>query len=130
MNGKNTTCKPFFHRCCYQQVAGLATKLSADGSKEEPEIQRTSQLLHGHEYPGTHGGRTKYVYRDMCGVVTMLDGWKLPKGITFEIYQMIPPEIEQLLSPCEFGGHFRRRASPRCPHCKQELSPIRAGRWI
>jgi hypothetical protein len=71
-----------------------------------------------------------YAYCDTCGVVTMLDGWKLPKGITFEIYQVIPPEIEPLLSPCECGGHFRKGASPRCPHCQKELSPIHAGNWI
>jgi hypothetical protein len=42
----------------------------------------------------------------------------------------IKPEIEAYLSPCSCGGRFRADAAPRCPHCHQILSAVKAAVYI
>ena len=37
---------------------------------------------------------------------------------------------ESYLQPCACGGHFRKGASPRCPHCNERLSPTHAAAHI
>ena len=84
------------------------------------------------QYDLLHNGfnDSAYAYCDGCGMLTILDGWKVPAGINLKIHEMIAPEIEPLLAPCTCGGQFKRDASPRCPHCRKPLSSDKATEWI
>lgn len=84
------------------------------------------------EYALLHNGfnDSAYAYCDQCGKLTILDGWKVPKGIDLKIHQMITADIEPYLSRCSCGGRFMVGATPRCPHCKKALSAETATKWI
>ena len=84
------------------------------------------------EYGIIHSGfnDSAYAYCEKCGRTAVLDGWKLPAGTKVRIHQAISKEAEEELEPCECGGRFRHGASPRCPHCRRELSAELAARWI
>jgi len=71
-----------------------------------------------------------YAYCDSCGLTALLDGWRVPKGVQMPLHQAITPEVEPHLAPCQCGGSFRVSASPRCPHCQQPLSAVRAADYI
>jgi hypothetical protein len=71
-----------------------------------------------------------YAYCDMCGITALLNGWKVPKNVQIVPFQVITPEIESYLSPCQCGGSFRTAASPRCPNCRLKLSAVRAAEYI
>jgi hypothetical protein len=63
-------------------------------------------------------------------MTALLDGWKTPKSVHLVLHQIIAPEIEPYLVSCQCGGSFRAGASPRCPHCRQPLSAVRAADYI
>lgn len=71
---------------------------------------------------------SSYAYCDSCGITSILDAWKMPKGIKFHV--AIDQENEDLLFPCKCGGSFKSGASPRCPHCQKKLSATLAAKWI
>jgi hypothetical protein len=71
-----------------------------------------------------------YAYCDTCGFTALMDGWKVPKDIHMVPHQSITPEVEPHLARCQCGGSFRVGASPRCPACRQPLSPVHAADYI
>jgi hypothetical protein len=79
-----------------------------------------------------HNGfnNSSYAYCDSCGVTALFDGYKVPKNVEVVPYQNIMTEVEPYLAPCQCGGAFRADACPRCPHCRQPLSAVRAADYI
>jgi hypothetical protein len=73
---------------------------------------------------------SSYGYCDTCGMTALLDGWKAPKHVRLTLHQSITPEVEPSLAQCTCGGTFRAGGSPRCPHCNEPLSAIRAAEYI
>ena len=71
-----------------------------------------------------------YAYCEKCGQTALLDGWKMPKGLTVKIHQSITSEAESFLKLCPCGGTFRSNANPRCPHCLQPLSADAVAEFI
>ena len=74
---------------------------------------------------------SSYAYCSACGMTAILDTNnrdRTSEGIP--PHRAITSEGEQLLAPCTCGGEFRAGASPRCPHCHQELSATAATKWI
>lgn len=84
------------------------------------------------EYNLLHNGfnDSAYSYCDQCGMLSILDGWKIPEGVTIKIHQKITQDVEPFLAPCQCGGKFKADAYPRCPHCNSPLSPDKASEWI
>jgi hypothetical protein len=79
-----------------------------------------------------HNGfnHSSYAYCDTCGLTALLDGWKAPKSAHMIPHQIITPEVECRVAPCQCGGLFSAGASPRYPRCKEPLSAARAADWI
>jgi hypothetical protein len=77
-------------------------------------------------YQLVHNGfnDSAFAYCDACGSSTLLSGWyeRIPTGAKLKVHGPVNPEAEALLEPCVCGGTFRAKASPRCPHCRAELS--------
>jgi len=73
---------------------------------------------------------SSYAYCDSCGLTALLDGWKIPEGVSIKLHTVIQAKDEVLLLPCECGGKFQSGASPRCPHCQKPLSAELAESWI
>jgi hypothetical protein len=70
-------------------------------------------------------GDFSYAYCDFCGMLATLDHRHSDVAhLTSDSsqYQEIDAEWEPFIRPCECGGHFRKGASPRCPHCLARLS--------
>ena len=65
-------------------------------------------------------------------MTALLSGWykNIPAGAPLRVQGPIQLETEQWLQPCSCSGHFRRDASPRCPHCNAVLSAELATRYI
>lgn len=73
---------------------------------------------------------TAFAYCDSCGRTAFFSAWsKKPKEAIFP-QGPLPSHLEQLVIPCECGGHFRATAAPRCPHCHQPLSAQCAAAYI
>jgi hypothetical protein len=83
-------------------------------------------------YQMVHNGfnDSAYAYCSECGQTALLDGWQIPKGLEIGIHGSVSVGDEWKLQPCPCGGRFMASASPRCPHCRQALSPLSAARWI
>ncbi len=96
------------------------------------DIGRCEHCDRSFRYDLLHNGfnDSAYAYCEQCGMLTILDGWKIPAGINLTIHQIITPEIEPLLAACPCGGRFKAGASPRCPHCVSAISAIMATDWI
>jgi len=73
-----------------------------------------------------------YAYCSKCGITGLIDGWRkdIPESANFKAHGQITEETQMLLAPCECGGTFLRGSSPRCPKCRNELSPDAAATWI
>jgi len=85
------------------------------------------------EYRLIHNGfnDSAYDYCDTCGGTALISGWsEKPTGVTVKFYQRLDEEAERHLKRCKCGGKFAVTASPRCPHCKNALSPTDAKTWI
>lgn len=96
------------------------------------DLGKCDQCSKPFQYDLLHNGfnDSAYAYCDRCGMLCILDGWKIPKGVNLTIHQKITPEIEPLLTPCQCGGKFTATASPRCPHCMTAISAENATEWI
>ena len=78
-------------------------------------------------------GDNSYAYCDDCGMLALFN-------YSNEKVRALPPprdrfgEIDQswevFLQLCPCGGAFRKGASPRCPSCRQKLSPTHAAAHI
>jgi hypothetical protein len=95
-------------------------------------IGKCDQCGGSFSYDLIHNGfnESAYAYCDECGMLSILDGWKIPDGVKLTIHRMITPDIEPLLAPCPCGGQFRAGAPPRCPHCRSPVSAKEAATWI
>jgi hypothetical protein len=98
------------------------------------QMRNIGNCEHCHQsfnYKLIHNGfnDTAYVYCDMCGCTALVSAWsKLPVGLPIRFHERIGQEAEPFLQRCGCGGRFRASAGPRCPHCRQPLSPeIAAG---
>jgi hypothetical protein len=81
----------------------------------------------------THNGFNEscYAYCSACGMTATLDtGYKDRSLDGLPRHRSITPGGERFLAACACGGAFMPGASPRCPHCHQELSPTAAASWI
>jgi hypothetical protein len=89
---------------------------------------------HSFGYCLIHNGfnDSAYAYCDQCGQTALLNGWKQPKSIavTLKYQRAIEESAEHLLKSCPCGGTFKGAASPRCPNCREALSPVSATAWI
>jgi len=78
-------------------------------------------------------GDNSYAYCDERGMLGILN-YSNPSVAGFPPLSIQNAEIdaswEPLLEPCVCGGHFRRGAAPRCPHCLEQLSPVHAAEHI
>ena len=83
-------------------------------------------------YSLVHNGfnGSSYAYCGTCGLTAILGEWRVPRGVSVPPFAPISREVESLLQPCSCGGAFRAGASPRCPHCHEELSPDHAADYI
>src|ERR1044072_4350065 len=74
---------------------------------------------------------SSYAYCSACGMTALLDTNyvdRTSEGIP--PYRAITTKGEHLLGACPCGGSFHAGASPRCPHCKNQLSATAATNWI
>jgi hypothetical protein len=74
---------------------------------------------------------TAYAYCDTCGLTAFLGTYaKRPDGVPYRPYEHISKDVEPFLRPCDCGGRFSATAFPRCPSCREPLSPTDAAAWI
>jgi hypothetical protein len=73
-----------------------------------------------------------YAYCDSCEYSVSLSGrYKgIPDQAHLQIHKCISKDVEPFLKSCTCGGTFRADGGPRCPHCRQSLSPIIAKKYI
>ena len=78
-------------------------------------------------------GDNSYAYCDECGALALIN-YTNPQVIGLPRPEMQYAEIEEswepFLKPCPCGGRFRKGQSPRCPFCKEKLSPNHAAQHI
>jgi hypothetical protein len=76
-------------------------------------------------------GDNSHAYCEKCGKTAILSGWSKywPNGVKCTQAE-IAQEMENHLKRCECGGRFKQGSSPRCPLCKQALSPDRATEYL
>ncbi len=78
-------------------------------------------------------GDSSYAHCDRCGMLATFN-YSNPQVAGFPTPSVQYGEIEEswepFLLPCACGGQFRKGASPRCPHCLEELSPTHAAGHI
>jgi hypothetical protein len=74
-------------------------------------------------------GDNSYAYCDQCGMLATVN-YSNPDVAGFPPltaqYQEIDESWETSLQPCGCGGRFRKGVSPRCPFCREVLSPSHA----
>lgn len=82
-------------------------------------------------------GDCSYAYCDKCGCTAVLSYWswdqiriapQLPAGCVPQ--KEICEDWEPFLQLCKCGGHFKKGAWPRCPHCSEQISPDVAATYI
>ncbi|MFA5094423.1 MAG: hypothetical protein WC512_04195 [Candidatus Omnitrophota bacterium] len=88
-------------------------------------------------YRLVHNGfnESSYAYCDKCGKTAIFDTSMVPNSLKELFYKnsrhnVISKELEIYIMPCDCGGRYRYGASPRCPHCKKELSAVYARKNI
>ena len=78
-------------------------------------------------------GDNSYAYCNECGMLALLN-YNNPQVAGFPRltteYAEIDESWEPFLKPCPCGGRFQRGQSPRCPFCKEKLSPTHAAAHI
>ena len=97
------------------------------GTCEECHKRFEYELVHN----GTHN--SSYAYCDRCGCTAILDmtDSRFPVDMLKQsAYRAIAEGMEEHLKKCDCGGAFKAGATPRCPHCKEALSPTRAAMYI
>lgn len=74
-----------------------------------------------------------YAYCNLCGKTAILDLYS-PRLSNPRLQRVplgrIPAELDGRLGPCACGGRFVMNAGPRCPHCRQLLSAMKASPFI
>lgn len=88
-------------------------------------------------YKLIHNGfnESSYAYCDNCGKTAIFDSYLVPNELK-QIYNnnsrhnAISEELEDFIMPCDCSGNYKHNASPRCPHCNEELSAILAEKYI
>lgn len=83
-------------------------------------------LIHNGFNDSTH------VYCDTCGCTAILNLLTMEErlGRMPQLVVPIPNELEQHLASCRCGGRFRAAGVPRCPACRELLSPQSAAIWL
>ena len=73
-----------------------------------------------------------YAYCDSCGGTAVLNLLTAEQrlGRLPDLVVPIPDDLAHHLAPCACGGRFVAEAVPRCPTCREALSPKSAGAWI
>jgi hypothetical protein len=78
-----------------------------------------------------------YAYCDRCGKTALFSFWNKTvaeriKNLKLGSLQQgqISPSFELQIPPCDCGGHFTAKATPRCPRCNHVLSAEEAADWI
>jgi hypothetical protein len=73
-----------------------------------------------------------YVYCDTCGRTAVLSLLTMERrlGRLPELVVPIPNELERHLASCGCGGRFLASGVPRCPVCRESLSPESAATWL
>jgi hypothetical protein len=73
-----------------------------------------------------------YAYCDTCGRTAILSLSTMEEriGKLPRLVVPIPNALEQHLVSCGCGGRFRAAGVPRCPACRESLSPESATTWI
>jgi len=73
-----------------------------------------------------------YAYCDACGCTLLIDLPFQEPGYRADLQAqgLVSRHTEKWLDRCSCGGRFKAGASPRCPHCKSELSPDTAAAYI
>lgn len=78
-------------------------------------------------------GNNSYAYCMQCGCLAVLN-YKNPQVAGLPPAPVDCEEIdaswEPFLAPCPCGGQFRKGAIPRCPFCREKLSPTHAAEHI
>lgn len=78
-------------------------------------------------------GDTSYAYCGDCGMLALIS-YTNPHVAGFppltNQYGEIEESWEPFLKPCVCGGRFSKGQSPRCPFCKERLSPSHAAEHI
>ena len=78
------------------------------------------------QYQLVHNGfnDSAFAYCDACGSSALLSCWyeRVPAEAKLKVHGPVNAEAEALLERCVCGGTFRANASPRCPHCRANLS--------
>jgi hypothetical protein len=76
-------------------------------------------------------GDCVYAYCDSCGMAAILSLWdkRMPK-LGCPTQQEMCAALQPYLRPCDCGGIFKRGGAPRCPHCREALSPEVATSYI
>lgn len=112
--------------------------LSNDNSSVREQHQGTCEHCgNGFAYYLIHAGfsDSSYAYCDTCGETALLSYWRvktfgIPELAHCFSYQEICTEWEPYLKSCDCGGSFKKGAAPRCPKCKEQLSPEVAAGYI
>jgi hypothetical protein len=73
-----------------------------------------------------------YAYCDRCGTTALFSAYAsaAPAGVDVGFHGPLRADAEGWAQPCPCGGHFSGAASPRCPHCHEELSASGAAEYI
>ena len=73
-----------------------------------------------------------YAYCDACGGTAVLNLRAMAQrlGRVPDLVAPLPKELEHRLAPCRCGGRFVAEGVPRCPACRERLSPESAAAWI
>jgi hypothetical protein len=78
-------------------------------------------------------GDNSYAYCDHCGLLATIS-YLNPHAAALPPLSLQYAEIDESWEPhlqaCHCGGRFRKGAGPRCPHCREKLSPSHAGDHI
>ena len=78
-------------------------------------------------------GDNSYAYCDQCGLLATIS-YTNPEVARMpaisDQYAEIEKSWEPFLRPCGCGGSFSKGAAPRCPSCREQLSPTYAADHI
>jgi hypothetical protein len=71
---------------------------------------------------------TDYAYCDSCGGIAFFSIYSRLPGL--KSGDKWPDDWLRWAKPCRCGGQYSRSASPRCPHCCQQLSAEAASEYL
>ena len=102
---------------------------------DRPKLGTCEECHKRFEYELVHNGvhNSSYAYCERCGATALLDmtDTRFPvEMLKQSAYRSISPGVEAHLKKCDCGGEFKPGAAPRCPHCQEALSPVKAAMYI